>query len=174
MRILLLILVCFWAKAFYGQDSTTALYINEVIRKIENRLAGDVFEKKDTAIFEKADSLRRGTPLTVRTEFFMNRAAMEPDKIVEKSRYRTVSTELTVYFLAGQPIRFTNKQWKGSTLEIDFDVYYMNNCSVYFANRKDENGTPDCKLFLNWCYDLLKEYDQIAREYNPGFQGRLR
>jgi hypothetical protein len=174
MRELLLLIVCFCAKTVCGQDSTAAIYINDVVQKIEGRLPTDIFEKRDTAFYDKNDSLRKGMPLTVRTEFYTDPQTMKLDKIVEKSRYGTISTEMSIYFLADQPIRFTSKQREGSDLKTDFDIYYMNNVSVYYANRKNEKAEPDGAMFLRWCYELLSDYNRIVQEYNTTFQGRLK
>ncbi len=142
----------------YGQDSLTADYINLLVQKTENRMQYLVLDKKDTLIYEPLDTLKKGIPLSVRTEYYFNLYTNHMEKIVERTRYRTVVTELTVYYLLGQPIRFTSTQRDGSIIKIDFDVFYMNNNSVYFVKRKGANGQPDGDEFLKWCYDLLYSY----------------
>lgn len=169
MRILLVITIILLAKICCGQDSTTAVYINEVIRKIEARLASDIMEKKDTSIFDDGDSLQRGVFLSVHTEFYTDPQTLLLDKIVEKSLYKKTSTELTIYFLGNQPVLFTNKQWQGSALHYDFDIFYMNDKSVFVVKRNQLSGTPDCGAYLKWCYDLRKEYFGIVTEYNQTF-----
>lgn len=150
------------------------MYINDIVQKIEGRLATDIMEKKDTAVYDRYDSLHRGTPLTIRTEFYTDPLTMKLDKIVEISRFRTVSTELTIYFLGDQPVRFTSTQREGNTLKTDFDVYYMNNLPVYYSNRKDQMKKPDGNMFLKWCYELLGDYNHIVQDYNITFHGKLR
>ena len=90
-------------------------------------------------------------------------------EIVEKSLYKKTSTELTVYFMGNQPIRFTNKQWQGSTLSVDFDIYYMNANTVFLTKRNNVKGTPDGNMFLKWCYELQKQYLNIIQEYDQTF-----
>ena len=157
------------AKICCGQDSTTAVYINGAVQKIESRLASDIMEKKDTSIFDDGDTLQTGAFLSVHTEFYTDPQTMLLDKIVEKSLYKKTSTELTIYFLGNQPILFTNKQWQGSTLKYDFDIYYMNDKSVFTTKRSHLSGTPDGEAYLKWCYDLRKEYFGIVQEYNQTF-----
>jgi hypothetical protein len=167
MRILLFISFFLLAKVGCAQDSTTAVYINEVVQKIESRLFTDIMEKKDTVIFD--DTLQKGTFLTVHTEFYTDPKTMLLDKIVEKSLYKTTSTEITVYFLGNQPIRVTNKQWEGSTVRFDFDIYYMTDKPVYVVKRNNLKGSPDATLFLKWCHELRSEYFRIVQDYNQTF-----
>ena len=97
------------------------------------------------------------------------------DKIVEKSLYKKYSTELTVYFQGNQPVLFCNRQWEGSNVKIDFDVYYMNGNTVNFVKKTAFKGVPDGDEYLKWCYQLRKQYEQIVMEYNTTFRhGRLR
>jgi hypothetical protein len=169
MRIFLLISITLLAKICFGQDSTTAVYINDAVKKIEARLSTDIMEKKDTSIFDAWDTLQRGAFLSVHTEFFTDPATMLLDKIVEKSLYKKTTTELTVYFLGNQPILFSNKQWEGSTVRYDFAIYYMSDNPVFIVKRKQLSGTPDSDSYLKWCYDLRKEYFGIVNEYNQTF-----
>lgn len=175
MRILLIILFTLLTQEFYGQDSTTSVYINDLVKKIESRLSLDILEKKDTSIYDDGDSLQTGNPLIVHTEFFTDSKTLLLDKIVEKSLYRKYSTELTVYFQANQPVLFCNKQWDGGNVRVDFDIYYMNGNSVNYVKRTELKGIPDCDQYLKWCYQLRKEYDEIVMAYNTTFHhGRLR
>jgi hypothetical protein len=169
MRILLLISVCLLAKGSFGQDSTTAVYINDAIEKIETRVGTDIVESRDTTIFDDGDTLQRGAFLTVHTEFFTDPTTMLLDKIVEKSLYQKTSTELTIYFLGNQPIRFTNRQWQGSSLNVDFDIYYMNDNTVFTTKRSNLRGNPDGDAFLKWCYQLRGQYFKVVQEYNQTF-----
>ena len=166
MRILLIILFSLLAKEFFGQDSTTSAYINDLVKNIESRLSTDILEKKDTSIYDDGDTLQTGNPLIVHTEFFTDSKTMLLDKIVEKSLYKKYSTELTVYFQGNQPVLFCNRQWEGSNVKIDFDVYYMNGNTVNFVKKTAFKGVPDGDEYLKWCYQLRKQYEQIVMEYN--------
>jgi len=169
MRILILITFSLLAKICYGQDSTTAVYISDVIKKIETRLSNAIVESRDTSIFDEGDTLQKGAFLTVHTEFFTNPESMLLDKIVEKSLYKKTSTELIIYFLGNQPIRFTNRQWQGSNLNADFDIYYMNDNAVFVTKRTNISGKPDGDRFLKWCYELRTQYFNMVQEYNQTF-----
>ena len=164
MRILLFVILTLSAKISFGQDSTTAVYINEVVQKIESRLSADIMEKKDTTIFD--DTLQIGSFLTVHTEFYTDPQTMLLDKIVEKSLYKKTSTEITIYFSGNQPVRMTNKQWEGSIVRFDFDIYYMSDNAVFTVKRNNLKDSPDAAMFLKWCHQLRSEYFQIVQEYN--------
>lgn len=178
MRILLFIVLILLSEISFGQDSTTAVYINEVVQKIEGRLSSDIMEKKDTVIFD--DTLQKGAFLTLHTEFYTDPKTMLLDKIVEKSLYKKTSTEITVYFLGNQPVRMTNKQLEGGSIRFDFDIYYMSDKPVYTVKRNNFTGSPDADMFLKWCHELRNEYLQIVQEYNQTFakakvgQGKLK
>jgi hypothetical protein len=167
MRILLFIVLTLLTRISFGQDSTTAVYINEVVQKIEGRLSTDIMEKKDTTIFD--DTLQRGSFLTVHTEFYTDPQTMLLDKIVEKSLYKKTSTEITIYFLGNQPVRMTNQQKEGSVVRFDFDIYYMSDNAVFTVKRNNLKGSPDAAMFLKWCHQLRSEYFQIVQEYNQTF-----
>ena len=169
MRILLLTTVILLSKIGFGQDSTAAVYINDVIQKIESRLLTEIVETKDTTIYDEGDSLGTGPALTVHTQFYTNPQSMLLDKIVEKSLYKKTTTELIIYFQGNQPIRFTNHQWEGGNLRTDFDIFYMNDNAVYVTKRSNLKGTPDGSTFLKWCYQLRTEYFGIVEEYNQTF-----
>lgn len=172
MKILLTILVFCTTGTCIAQDSTSAVYINELVQKIEARISTDIMETKDTIIYDEGDTLRKGNFLSVRTHFYTDPKTMLLDKIVEKSVYRKTTTELTIYFFGNQPVRFTNKQWESGKIKFDFDIYYMNDNSVYCVKRNNVNGTPDSDTYLKWCYQLKKEYLQIVQEYNQTFASR--
>jgi hypothetical protein len=159
MRKLLLLPLVMYGMGSQGQDSLTAGYINNIVEKIEANLQSFIMEKKDTLIYEPDDSLKRGPYLSVRTEYYFNPVTDHMEKIVERTRFRTLVTEITVYYLLGQPIRFTSAQFDGSRLAMDFDVFYMNGNAVYFIKRKGKKGKPDGDEFLKWCYDLLHSYE---------------
>lgn len=169
MRILLIIAVVLLANNCRGQDSTTAVYINDVIKKIESKLSTEIVEARDTTIFDDNDSLKRGAFMTVHTEYYTDPQSMLLDKIVEKSLYKKTTTELTIYFLGNQPVRFTNRQWQGSNLNVDFDIYYMNDNTVFTTKRNNLKGTPNGDVFLKWCYQLREQYFNVVQEYNQTF-----
>jgi len=169
MRIPLLITIILLAKICCGQDSTTAVYINDIVQKIESRLSTEIVETRDTSIFDEDDTLQKGAFLTVHTEFYTDPQTMLLDKIVEKSLYQKTSTELTIYFLGNQPVRFTNRQWHGSALNVDFDIYYMSDNTVYVNKRNGQKGTPNGDVFLKWCYQLRAQYFNVIQEYNQTF-----
>lgn len=169
MRILLFISFTLLVKISWCQDSATAVYINETIQKIEKRIATDILEKKDTVLFDEGDTLRRGTYLTVHTEFYTDPQSMLLDKIVEKSEFKKTKTEITVYFLGNQPVRLTNRQWEGGSVRYDFDIYYMSDKPVYVVKRNNLKGTPDTGMFLKWCHELRSDYFRIVQEYNQTF-----
>lgn len=171
MKILLFITITVLAKICCGQDSTAAAYINDVIQKIESRLSAEIVETKDTTIFDEDDVRQTGPALTVHTEFYTNPQTMLLDKIVERSLYKKTSTELTIFFSNNQPVRFTNKQWEGSAVRFDFDIYYINNSPVHVCKRNALKTNPDGDAYLKWCYDLRKEYFEIVEEYNQTFAG---
>jgi len=169
MRVLLIVTIILASHISRAQDSVTAVYINEVVQKIEARLSNSIVEVKDTTIFDDGDSLQRGAFLTIHTEFFTDPQSMLLNKIVEKSLYKKTTTELTIYFQGNQPIRFTNRQWEGSTLSVDFDIYYMNDNIVFTTKRNELRGMPDGDMFLKWCYQLRSQYINIVQEYNQTF-----
>lgn len=172
MRICLLILFGFLTKTGYCQDSTAAIYISGLIQKIESRIATDIAEKKDTSIFDEGDSLHRGPILNVRTEFYTDPQTMQLDKVVEKSVYKKITTEITVYFFGNQPICFTNKQSEGRTSRVDFDIYYMNDNPVFVVKRNELKGNPDGGMFLKWCYQLRADYQKMVQDYDRTFARR--
>jgi hypothetical protein len=172
MRIWLLILFSLLTKTIYCQDSAAAIYISGLIQKIEGRITTDIVEKKDTSIFDEGDSLHKGPILNVRTEFYTDPQSMLLDKIVEKSVYKKITTEITVYFFGNQPICFTNKQWEGRTSHIDFDIYYISDNPVFVVKRNELKGTPDGSLFLKWCYQLRADYVKIVQDYDRTFVRR--
>lgn len=169
MKIFLILMLIGFTAICRGQDSTTAAYIKELIQKIDARIANDIMETKDTTIFDEGDSLRRGNFLTVRTHFYTDPKTMLLDKIVEKSVYKKVTTELTVYFFGNQPVRFTNKQWEANAVKFDFDIYYMNDNTVYCVKRNNLKGSPDGDTYLKWCYQLQNDYLRVVQEYNQTF-----
>jgi hypothetical protein len=172
MRTLLFITFSLLAKISFCQDSAAAIYIYEAVQKIEKRIATDILEKKDTFLFDEGDTFKRGAYLTVHTEFFTDPQTMLLDKIVEKSEFKKTKTEITVYFLGNQPVRFTNKQWEEGFARYDFDIYYMSDKPVYVVKRNNLKGSPDTGMFLKWCHELRADYFRIVQEYNQTFARR--
>lgn len=172
MKLFLFIVLVLRATVIHGQDSTASVYINELVGKIEGRLATDILEKSDTTIYD--DSLQTGEPLIIHTDFYTDPRTLMLDKIFERSLYRKISTEMTVYFSSNQPVLFTNKQWNGSQVKVDFDIYYMNDQSVHFI-RRQLAGSINGGEYLKWCYELKREYDAIVSAYDQTFHhGKLR
>lgn len=137
-----------------GQDSLTAGYINTIVEKIESHLQLLVVEKTDTTFYETEDS----TPLQVHTQYYFNVQTDHIEKIYERSSYGLYTTEITVYYQLGQPVRFTSTQWENKTVKADFDVFFSNSQFVHFAKRGGQKGKPDGDEYLKWSYQLLRSY----------------
>lgn len=144
----------------YSQDSTAAIYINEYIEKMERHLQNHILEKKDTTI-NYGDSLKN-VPLRVQTQFYTDPQTMQVEKIIEKSTYKNVTTEIIVYFRFNQPVRLTTIQKEGGVLKADFDVYYVNNNSVHYTKRDKTWGKPDGEELLVLCKGLLNDYNKMV------------
>jgi hypothetical protein len=138
-----------------GQDSLTADYNNTIVQKIESHLQLLVMEKTDTTFYDTPDST---APLQVHTEYYFNMQTEHIEKIYERSSYGVFTTEITVYYQLGQPIKFTSTQWEKKIIKADFDVYFSNSHFVYFTKRTDQKGKPDGDEFLKWSYQLLRSY----------------
>lgn len=133
-------------------DSVTANYIKSMADRIETDLDGDIELSADTTIIDNDSAM------TVHTSYYFNRAG-EIEKIMEKSLFGTVTTEIAVYYNARSPILFSTKQWQGSDLKIDFDYYFQTNNPVYLVKREFGRGKPNSDEILKWCSQLLKESD---------------
>ena len=156
LKLLSILIIALSFTSAYGQDSTMAVYINSQINKIEDRIQESFRLVKDTVLYDEGDSIRRpADALMLRTEYYINNFN-QVEKICEKSKYRHWTTEIVVYYLAGQPLRFTTKQWDNKVLKLDFDVYFQNNNSVYQVKRLLDKGDPNTQDLLKWCYELLK------------------
>ncbi len=172
MRVLLILLFTGLVANCAAQDSATAIYINGIVQKIEARIANDILETKDTLIYDDESNSGKDQYLTIRTHFYTNPQTMQLDKIVEKSTYKKIATEITVYFFGNQPVLFTNKQLDNNKIKFDFDIYYMNDKSVYCVKRNNLRGTPDGDTYLKWCRELQKDYQRVVQEYNKTFASR--
>lgn len=154
--LLLIALISVAVFRSYSQNSTAAKFIDDYVAKIDDGLPNSVVQKKDTVIYDK-DSLRR--PLIIQTEYFSDPQTMKVAKIVEKSDYQNLETIITVYYHFDMPIRFTSFQKEGKIVKADFDIYYVNNNYVHFTGRNQTKGKPNADIFLEWCMNLLKEYN---------------
>lgn len=159
MKRLLFIAFILLPVCSYCQNSVPVKFIDDYVSQIDGRLTGDIVEKKDTVIYDK-DSSRN--PLIIQTEYFSDPHTMKVDKIVEKSDYKNLETIITVYYHFDMPIRFTSYQKEGKVVKADFDIYYVNNNLVHFTKRSKTKGKPDGDMFLKWCMELLKEYNQMV------------
>jgi len=148
--------VCLCATA--QRDSLSAYYLQLAVDRIEDRLPMHMVVSKDTTITDESGSI------TVYTKFFVDRSSNEIEKVIEKTIYQGLTTEIIVYYRASSPILFTSKQWQGSLLKVDFDYYYQNNNPVYLVKRQFEKGNPDGDEILRWCYQLLKEFKTAKPE----------
>src|SRR4051812_19483724 len=84
-------------KTGSAQDSTTAVYVANIVAHIENSLAADIYETSDTMIYDAEDSMKR-EPLRVHTEYYINSKTGKVDKIIETTIYKSWNTKLTVYY----------------------------------------------------------------------------
>ena len=154
-QLLLLILLSCWSITATAQsDSVTAVYIKTVVERIESNLPADLELSTDTTIIDK-----EGT-MTVHTHYYIDRGSGEVEKIMERTLFGTVTTEIVVYYSAQSPILFSSKQWQGSQLKIDFDYYYQTGNPVYLVKREFGKGNPNSDEILKWCNQLLKESDK--------------
>lgn len=156
-RVLFIVFILLTLRS-YSQDHTPVKFIDDYVAQIDGRLTGDIVEKKDTVIYDK-DSSRNY--LIIQTEYFSNPQTLKVEKIVEKSDYKNLETIITVYYHFDMPIRFTSFQKEGKVVKADFDIYYVNNNLVHFTKRSKGKGKPDGDMFVKWCMDLLKEYNEM-------------
>ena len=158
MKKLLLFCLSLCSLAGQGQDTLTAAYINQLVKRTEEQLQFLVMDKKDTLIYDGSDTGHRGDPLEVQTEYYFNLTTNHIEKIVERATYKTVVTELSVYYMQGQPIKMVTSQWDSTALKVDFDVFFMNNAFIHFTKRCNIPGKPDGEEYIKWCYELLRSY----------------
>lgn len=156
MRKLLLILSTALCGAnVYAQDSTTALYINTVVARLEENLGQCQIIKKDTVLYEEDSS--NATALKIRITSWIDPRNNQIVKMSENSRYRQWTTVLDVYFQEERPIRLTSTKWDGTKVILDFDLYYIHDNSVFCTKREFKKGKPDADFFLKWSYELLAD-----------------
>ena len=149
--LLLLILFSFRLISASAQtDSLTATMIKGEVDRIESELEGDIELKVDTTIVDK-DGM-----MTVHTTYYFDPGSGRAEKIIEKTVFNTVTTEITIYYNGPAPMLFSSKQWQGADLKIDFDYYFHNNDPVYLLKRAGK-GKPDSEEILKWCGQLQKE-----------------
>lgn len=149
-----LLLMCCWLanKNSSGQDSLAAVYTNTLIERIESHLDRDGKKQEDTILYEPTDTSRAG--LILHTEYYMNRAG-QIEKIIENSKYKNLVTEIVVYYVAEQPVRFSSMQKEDNRVLMDFDIYFRDKSLIYSVNRNG-NKQPDPAVFFRWCLELLQ------------------
>ena len=149
-QLLLLILSSYLGIAVTAQsDSISAEYVKTIVDRIESNLAACTEMGIDTTIVDDKGNM------TVHTSFFIDRSG-QVVKIMERSLFGLVSTEIVVYYNARSAILFSTKQWQGSQLQTDFDFYFRVNNPVYLVKRAGK-GSPDGVEILKWCSQLLRE-----------------
>jgi hypothetical protein len=124
------------------------------VESIENNLEADMELTADTTIIDKDGTM------TVHTSYYIDRSSGEVEKIMEKTLFGSVTTEITIYFNGRSPILFSSKQWQGADLKLDFDYYLEGDNPVYLVKREfPGKGNPNSSEILKWCNELLKESD---------------
>ena len=152
-HLLLLIVFSFRLITVTAQtDSITANAIKVEVDRIEGDIDGDVQLNTDTTIVDKDGTM------TVHTSYYFDPGSGQAEKIIEKTVFGTVTTEIVVYYNGPAAILFSSKQWQGAELKIDFDYYFRNNDPVYLLKRTGK-GKPDSEEILKWCGELMKEAD---------------
>ena len=153
-QLLLLILLSCWLMTVTAQsDSVMAAHIKIAVETIESNLDAGLELTSDTTIIDK-----EGT-MTVHTSYYIDRGSGEIEKIMEKTLFGELTTEIVVYYNGHSPILFSTKQWQGSQLKLDFDYYFQANSPVYLVKRTFGKGNPNSDEILKWCNQLLKESD---------------
>ena len=132
-------------------DSVTASHLKTVVEQIESDLDGDMELTSDTTIIDKDGTM------TVHTSYYIDEGTGEVEKIMEKTLFGQLITEIVVYYWSRSPILFTTNQWQGSELKTGFDYYFQSNSPVYLVKRKLGKGSPNSDEILQWCDQLLKE-----------------
>ena len=156
MKQLLLLIVssCWLITTTAQKDSVTASHIKTVVERIESDLDADMELTKDTTIVDKDGNM------TVHTSYYVDRGTGEVEKIMEKTLFGQLITEIVVYYWSRSPILFTTNQWQGSELKTGFDYYFQSNSPVYLVKRKLGKGSPNTDEILQWCDQLMKESEK--------------
>lgn len=153
-QLLLLILLFFrFITATAQTDSVSASHIKTVVDKIESDLDGDIEMNTDTTIVDKDGTM------TVHTSYYFDPGSGEVEKIMEKTLFGQLITEIVVYYWSRSPILFTTNQWQESELKTGFDYYFQSNSPIYLVKRKLGKGSPNTDEILQWCDQLMKESD---------------
>lgn len=154
MKHLLLLVVLLYRLiiASAQTDSITANGIQAEVDRIESDLEGDIQLNTDTTIVDKDG------PMRVHTSYYFDPGSGQVEKIIEKTLFGTVTTEITIYYNGPAPMLFSSKQWQGAELKIDFDFYFRNNDPIYLLKRSGK-GKPDSEEILKWCGQFLREAD---------------
>jgi hypothetical protein len=154
-QLLLLISFFCWVITTSAQkDSVTAEHLQALVESIESNLEADVELTADTTIIDKDGTM------TVHTSYFIDRSSGEVEKIIEKTLFGSVTTEIVVYYHGRSAILFTSKQWQGADLKLDFDYYLEGGSPVYLVKREfSGKGNPNSDEILKWCNEFLKESD---------------
>ena len=154
MKPLLLVIVFSlpFISATAQTDSITANTIKAEVDRIDGDLDGDVQLNTDTTIVDKDGTM------TVHTSYYFDPGSGQVEKIIEKTLFGAVTTEITIYYNGPAPMLFSSKQWQGADLKIDFDYYFGNNDPIYLLKRSGK-GKPDSEEILKWCGQFLKEAD---------------
>ena len=155
MKLLILLLVFSFQliTAIAQTDSLSADRIKSVVETIESNLEADFELTADTLILDKEGNM------TVHTKYYIDRGSGEVEKIIEKTIFGQVTTEITVYYVGRSAILFTSKQWQGPDLKLDFDYYFQANSPIYLVKRTFGKGKPSSEEILKWCDQLIKESD---------------
>src|SRR5689334_20101210 len=121
-QLLILIVLFFRLTTIVAQtDSITASMIKAQVDRIDGDLDGDVQLNTDTTIIDKDGSM------TVHTSYYFDPGSGQVEKIIEKTLFGAVTTEITIYYNGPAPMLFSSKQWQNADLKIDFDFYFRNN-----------------------------------------------
>src|SRR6185295_1881927 len=152
--LLLIVLSCLFVTATAQRDSVSAYYIQTVVEQIDSNLTTYIELSTDTTITDN-----EGT-MTVHTSYYIDRGSGQVEKIMEKTLFGSVTTEIAAYYRGSSLILFSSKQWQGPDLKIDFDYYFQSGSPVYLAKRVFGRGNPDSGEILKWGNQLLKESER--------------
>jgi hypothetical protein len=149
----LIALSCQFITVLAQKDSVSARYIKAQVENIESELDADFELTSDTTILDKDGTM------TVHTSYYIDKGTGIVEKIIEKTLFGAVTTEITVYYAGRSTLLFSSKQWQGADLTIDFDYYFQSGSPVFLAKRTLGKGNPNSDEILKWCEQLLKESD---------------
>ena len=133
------------------KDSVSAYYIQTAVEQIDSNLTTYMELSTDTTITDN-----EGT-MTAHTRYYINRGSGQVEKIMEKTLFGKVTTEIAAYYRGSSLILFSSKQWQGPDLIVDFDYYFQAGSPVYLAKRTPGKGNPNSDKILKWGNQLWKE-----------------